>query len=133
VSELDGIGRVMPITMGSFAIAAMGIAGTPPVVGFISKWYLCLGSLEAKEIVFMFVLLTSALLDIAYFFPIIYNSFFSKPQGWINSGIDEASWLMVVPLTACAVISVILGIAPDAFFRFFQVATLAARNILGIG
>lgn len=133
VSELDGIGRAMPITMGSFAIAAMGIAGTPPVVGFISKWYLCLGSLEAKEIVFMFVLLTSALLDIAYFFPIIYNSFFSKPQGWINSGIDEASWLMVVPLTACAVISVILGIAPDAFFRFFQVATLAARNIVGIG
>ncbi len=133
VSELDGIGRAMPKTMGSFAIAAMGIAGTPPVVGFISKWYLCLGSLEAKEIVFMFVLLTSALLDIAYFFPIIYNSFFSRSKGGVNSGFDEASMVMVVPLTTCAVISVILGIVPDAFFHFFQVATLAARNIVGIG
>jgi multicomponent Na+:H+ antiporter subunit D len=133
ISELDGIGRTMPITMGSFAIGAMGIAGTPPAVGFISKWYLCLGSLEAKEIVFLFVLLTSALLDIAYFFPIIYNSFFNRPKEQAHSGFDEAPMLMVIPLTACAIISIILGIAPDAFFHFFQVATLAARNILGIG
>ncbi|MFB0506870.1 MAG: monovalent cation/H+ antiporter subunit D family protein [Thermodesulfobacteriota bacterium] len=133
VSELDGIGRMMPLTMGSFAIGAMGIAGTPPLVGFISKWYLCLGSLEAKEIVFLFVLLTSALLDIAYFFPIIYRSFFNRPKEQGNSGFNEASMLMVIPLTVCAIISIILGIAPDAFFHFFQVATLAAKSILGIG
>jgi multicomponent Na+:H+ antiporter subunit D len=133
ISELNGIGRVMPITMGSFAIGAMGIAGTPPVVGFISKWYLCLGSLEAKQIVFMFVLLTSALLDIAYFFPIVYNSFFSRSQEGVNSGFEEASMLMVIPLTACAITSVLLGIAPDAFFHFFGIATLAAQNILGTG
>lgn len=133
ISELDGIGRTMPITMGSFAIGAMGIAGIPPAVGFISKWYLCLGSLEAKEIVFLFVLLTSALLDIAYFFPIIYNSFFSRPKEQVHSGFDEASMLMVIPLAVCATISIILGIAPDALFHFFGVATLAARNILGIG
>ncbi len=133
VSELDGIGRMMPLTMGSFAIGAMGIAGTPPLVGFISKWYLCLGSLEAKEIVFLFVLLTSALLDIAYFFPIIYRSFFNRPKEQGNSGFNEASMLMVIPLTVCAIISIILGIAPDAFFHFFQVANLAAKSILGIG
>jgi multicomponent Na+:H+ antiporter subunit D len=133
ISELHGIGRAMPITMGSFAIGAMGIAGTPPAVGFISKWYLCLGSLESKEIVFMFVLLTSALLDIAYFFPIIYNAFFDRLQQGVASGVDEASMLMVVPLAVCAIMSVILGIVPDAFFHFFEVATLAAKNILGFG
>jgi multicomponent Na+:H+ antiporter subunit D len=133
VSELDGLGRVMPITMGSFAIGAMGIAGTPPVVGFISKWYLCLGSLEAKEILFLFVLLTSALLDIAYFFPIIYNAFFRKPREQVNKGVEEASMFMVAPLAVCAVMSIILGIAPNAFFHFFQIAAFAAKNILGIG
>ena len=133
ISELHGIGRAMPITMGSFAIGAMGIAGTPPAVGFISKWYLCLGSLESKEIVFMFVLLASALLDIAYFFPIIYNAFFNRLQEGMASGVDEASMLMVVPLAVCAIVSVLLGIVPDAFFHFFEVATLAAKNILGFG
>lgn len=132
ISQLDGIGRTMPFTMGSFAIAAMGIAGTPPMVGFISKWYLGLGSLEAKEIVFLFVLLVSALLDIAYFFPIIYQSFFKKPGGKSHPGLNEAPMLMVVPLTLCAVLSVLFGIAPDAFVRFFQMATLAAKNVLGV-
>jgi multicomponent Na+:H+ antiporter subunit D len=132
VSELDGIGKVMPITMGSFAIAALGIAGVPPLVGFISKWYLCLGSLEAKEILFLFVLLASALLDIGYFVPVIYHSFFRTPQEETPSGMEEASMFMVIPIAACAALSLILGMAPNAFFHFFNIAMLAARNVLGV-
>lgn len=131
VSELDGLGRQMPLTMGAFAIGAMGIAGTPPACGFISKWYLAMGSLEAKEIVFLFVLLVSALLDVAYFFPIIYNSFFKSPEGAINPHFDEAPMRMVVPLVITAIVSLILGIFPNAFFNFFDIASMAARKILG--
>jgi len=131
ISELDGLGRQMPVTMGAFAIGAMGIAGTPPVCGFISKWYLALGSLEAKEIVFLFVLLISALLDVAYFFPIIYNSFFKTPTEATNPHFDEAPAMMVVPLVITAIISLILGIFPNAFFNFFNIASMAAEKILG--
>jgi multicomponent Na+:H+ antiporter subunit D len=131
VSELDGIGRQMPVTMGAFAIGAMGIAGTPPICGFISKWYLAMGSLEAKEVFFLFVLLISALMDVAYFFPIIYNSFFKGPQEPVNPHLDEASMKMVVPLVVTAIISFILGIFPNAFFNFFNIASMAAERILG--
>jgi len=131
VSELDGIGRQMPLTMGAFAIGAMGIAGTPPICGFISKWYLAMGSLEAKEVFFLFVLLISALMDVAYFFPIIYNSFFKSPQEVVNPHLDEASMKMVVPLVVTAIISLILGIFPNAFFNFFNIASVAAEKILG--
>lgn len=129
VSELDGIGRQMPFTMGSFAIGAMGLAGIPPICGFISKWYLCLGTLEAREIIFLFVLLTSALMDVAYFFPIIYNSFFKKSQA-VDSTFNEAPWLMLVPIMIGAIISIILGIAPDAFVHFFKLAALTGQNTL---
>jgi multicomponent Na+:H+ antiporter subunit D len=131
ISQLDGIGRQMPLTMGAFAIGAMGIAGTPPICGFISKWYLAMGALEAKEVVFLFVLLISALLDVAYFFPIIYNSFFKAPKGEADLQFDEASMKMVVPLMITAIISLILGIFPNAFFRFFTIASTAAEKILG--
>jgi len=131
VSQLDGIGRQMPLTMGAFAIGAMGIAGTPPICGFISKWYLAMGSLEAKEVVFLFVLLISALLDVAYFFPIIYNSFFKVPKEEINPHFDEAPMKMVVPLMITAIISLILGLVPNAFFHFFKIASMAAERILG--
>lgn len=131
VSELDGLGRQMPLTFGAFAIGAMGVAGIPPICGFISKWFLAMGSLEAKEIVFLFVLLISALLDAAYFFPIIYNAFFKAPKEAINPLLDEAPMRMLVPLVITAIISFILGIFPNAFFNFFAIASMAAEKILG--
>lgn len=132
VSELDGIGKSMPVTMASFAIAALGISGIPPMAGFISKWYLCLGSLEAKEIIFLLVLLANALLDLAYFVPIIYHSFFKEPTGNTVSHINEASLWMVIPIIVCATISIILGLFPDAFVHFFEFATMAAQNVLRV-
>lgn len=133
ISELDGIGRKMPVTLGSFTIGAMGIAGTPPLMGFISKWYLCLGTLEAREIIFLFILLASVLLDIAYFFPIVYHSFFKKPRDEMPPGIQEASKFMVVPIALCAILSLVLGLFPNAFVHFFEIASLATKSILGGG
>jgi len=131
VSELDGLGRQMPLTMGSFAIGAMGVTGIPPLCGFISKWYLCLGSLEAHEIVFLFVFLTSAFLDAAFFFPIVYRAFFKKPKEDVTPHFNEAPMFMVIPLMVTAIASVILGIFPNAFVHFLEIATLAVQNILG--
>ena len=131
ISELDGLGRQMPLTMGAFAIGAMGVAGTPPICGFISKWYLAMGSLEADKVFFLMVLLISALMDVAYFFPIIYNSFFKSPKEPINPHFDEAPLRMVVPLVITAIIALILGIFPNAFFNFFNIASMAAERIIG--
>jgi len=131
VSELDGLGRQMPLTFGSFALGAMGVSGIPPLCGFISKWYLCLGALEAKEIFFLFVFLTSAFLDAAFFFPIVYRAFFKKAQETVKPHFDEAPMFMVIPLTATAVISLILGIFPNAFLPFFEIVTVAVQSILG--
>lgn len=132
ISEMNGIGRRMPLTLGAFAVGAIGMAGIPPVCGFLSKWYLCLGSLEAKEIVFVLILLTSSLLNVAYFFPIVYNAFFKKGEGEEQSQQAEASWWMVAPILACALMSIIFGLNPDAFIRFHQIASLAVANIRGL-
>jgi multicomponent Na+:H+ antiporter subunit D len=132
VSQLNGIGRRMPFTMGAFALGAMGLAGVPPLNGFISKWYLCLGALEAHEIIFLVVFLLSALLDVAFFFPIIYNAFF-KAAKEEPFHCDEAPLIMVIPLTATALFSLVLGIYPDAVMKFFSITNQAVRAILGGG
>jgi multicomponent Na+:H+ antiporter subunit D len=132
ISEMNGIGRRMPLTMGAFAVGAIGMAGIPPVCGFLSKWYLCLGSLQAKEMVFVLILLISSLLNVAYFFPIVYNAFFRKAKEEEPLQRAEASWWMVAPILACALMSIIFGLNPDAFIRFHQIASLAAANIRGL-
>ncbi|MFN7141734.1 MAG: complex I subunit 5 family protein, partial [Limisphaerales bacterium] len=70
ISELNGIGRRMPLTMGAFTIAAFGMIGIPPVAGFISKWYLALGGMHSGNVWVVPVLLVSSVLNAAYFLPI---------------------------------------------------------------
>ena len=48
ISELNGIGRRMPWTMGAFAIGAVSMIGAPPFAGFVSKWYILAGSFQLK-------------------------------------------------------------------------------------
>jgi multicomponent Na+:H+ antiporter subunit D len=131
ISEMGGIGRQMPFTMAAFAIGAAGLTGIPPICGFISKWYLCLGTLEAGQIIFLFVIIASALLDAAYFFPVIYNAFFKKTAGK-TSRIKEAPVLLVAPLVVTTAFSIIFCIFPDALLHFFSLATRSVQTIMGV-
>ena len=76
ISEMAGIGKRMPLTMLAFGVAAAGMAGIPLVAGFVSKWYLLIGSVSAGQSVFAVILLISGVLNIAYFWPVFYQAFF---------------------------------------------------------
>ena len=129
ISQMDGIGRQMPFTMGAFTIAALGMAGIPPVSGFLSKWYLCLGTLESHEMVFLVVLLISSVLNIAYFFPIVLRAFFRSSDRFTR--VADASPFMVVPLVLTAIMSVVLCLYPNALLNFLNLTRMSVQNILG--
>ncbi len=119
ISEMSGLGRAMPFTFGAFAIASLSMIGAPPVGGFISKWYLLLGALDAGSIGIMVVLVVSTLLNAAYFAPVVYQAFFGKPsEEDTHHGFKEAHPAMVVPISICAIISVVIGLYPDFFMQF---------------
>jgi len=111
VSELAGIGRRMPVTMAAFGVAALGLAGVPPLNGFVSKWYLCLGCLDAGHPGFAVVLVISGLLNIAYFIPIVYTAFFRQSEDFPERG--EARPALLAPLLATGFLSLLLGVAPN--------------------
>ena len=131
VSQLKGIGRKLPVTMGAFTVGAVGIIGLPLIVGFISKWNLALGALQQGQGIYVAVLLISSLLSAAYFLPIIYAAFFQKPDAGIavlpSRGGSE---LIVISLLITAVASLVLGIFPNAGGYLYDLATLSAQNIV---
>jgi formate hydrogenlyase subunit 3/multisubunit Na+/H+ antiporter MnhD subunit len=131
VSELDGIGRRMPVTMAAFTVGAAGLVGIPPVCGFLSKWYLCLGALEAGEILFLSVFLASALLDAAYFFPIVFSAFFKPEQENPGAGVKEAPVAVAAPLAVTALLCLSLFMYPDGMFRFYTLGDLAVKSLFG--
>lgn len=124
VSQLAGIGRRMPLTMGAFAVATLGLAGVPPVNGFISKWYLCLGGIEAGHVGLAAVLIVSGVLNIAYLFPVVYTAFFRTSDDFPSFG--EAQLTMLLPLLLTALVSLVLGIWPDAGAGTWSLAQVIA-------
>lgn len=130
VSELDGVGRAMPWTMAAFAVGAIGLAGIPPLNGFISKWYLAAGSLESGHWIPLAILVLSGLLNVGYLFPVVYRAFFKQASDQ-DGHRQEASPLMVLPLVLTAVMSLVLGVYPNFFFRLYDLAVRVSAGILG--
>jgi multicomponent Na+:H+ antiporter subunit D len=131
VSELNGIGRQMPYTMGAFAIGAIGITGLPFIVGFISKWNLALGALQGGQGIYVGVLLLSSLLSAAYFLPIVYAAFFKKPEAQLTEHhYGEANKMMLIPLLITAAVSIVLGVFPNAGGGLYDLAAMSAQSIV---
>ncbi|QLD88630.1 cation:proton antiporter [Natronomonas salina] len=78
ISKMAGIGRRMPVTLGCFALAAAGMAGMPLFAGFVSKYYMLIGGLEMGGVGLYLAgaLLVSGVLNVAYFWPVVYTAFF---------------------------------------------------------
>jgi multicomponent Na+:H+ antiporter subunit D len=112
VDELHGVGKRMPVTMAAFTVAAVGMAGMPPVAGFITKWYLGSGALEAGEGWVIAVLLASSALNVAYYFPIVYRAWFGEPSArWRRpAGRAEVSPVLLLPTVATAVLALGAGL-----------------------
>jgi multicomponent Na+:H+ antiporter subunit D len=113
VSQLDGIGRRMPWTMGAFAIGALSMVGVPPAAGFLSKWYMLLGAFQAEQFVAIAVILVSTLLNAAYFMPIVYAAFFKEPAPEVaHAPHGEAPLPIVLALGATAALTLLLFLFP---------------------
>jgi multicomponent Na+:H+ antiporter subunit D len=123
VSQLTGLGRRMPLTMGAFALAAFMLAGLPPGAGFVSKWLLLLGGLEASAWVGVAALLASTLLNIAYFAPIVVRAWMPAAS---PGAVAEAPATMLVPLLVTALAALAVGVAPDALAPLLALARAAA-------
>lgn len=125
VSELDGLGRAMPLTFAAFFVAALSIVGLPPLGGTWSKWILVTGAFGAGELAIVAVLMVSSLLSLAYLLPIPARAFLRAPPGAPRPALAEAPWACVVPLCATALACVAL------FFVADRLLEPVARMLLG--
>ncbi len=121
ISQLNGIGRKMPFTMGAFFVGSMSVIGVPPGGGFISKWFLVLGTIESDQWIMLVVLLVSSILNAAYFLPIVYRAFFHPPgETGISTGMEEAPSFCLIPLMFTAFCSIVLLFFPQPFYSLAE-------------
>lgn len=117
ISQLDGIGRRMPWTMGAFAVGALGMIGLPPTAGFLGKWFILSGAMQTANWVAVAVIVVSTLLNAGYFLPIVYRAFFCEPAVGLGAeGRGEAPWPIVFGLTATAIGTLAMFFYPEVFY-----------------
>ncbi|RJQ56045.1 MAG: monovalent cation/H+ antiporter subunit D family protein [Desulfobacteraceae bacterium] len=121
ISEMDGLGRRMPVTLGCFFIGSLSVIGLPPCGGFVSKWYLLLGSFESDRMLMAALLLSSSLLNAAYFLPIVYRAYFG-PCAKFGNGFQEAPAWCLIPPVLTAIGSIWLFFVPQPFLHLAQQA-----------
>ncbi|NJN45403.1 MAG: monovalent cation/H+ antiporter subunit D family protein [Candidatus Competibacteraceae bacterium] len=134
ISQLDGLGRLMPFTFGAFLVGALSIIGLPPMGGSWSKWYLMLGAADTGHVLVLGVLMISSLLNVAYLLPVVARGFFmpaaetdysqaSGDQSAAPGGIREAPLLCVVPLCLTAVGCLLLFFYADTLYALLAPIT----------
>jgi multicomponent Na+:H+ antiporter subunit D len=109
------LGRKMPYTCAAFVIAALSMIGVPPSVGFASKLYIILASLEAKQFVFVAILLLSSLLNLIYFWRVIETMYMKIEEGTEQTHPfhilrDEIPLSMLIPVLTLSSLCILMGI-----------------------
>lgn len=146
VHQIKGLGKRMPKTFIAFTVAAISLTGIPPTNGFVSKWFLGMGALDANNLLYIVILLFSAFLTAAYLLPISIAGLFkiSAEAAEVNEGhgsreaavsadshmTDEATSaiesldppkMMMVPILILTLVTIGLGLFPNPVIEFIDV------------
>lgn len=132
ISEMRGVGRRMPWTMAAFTVGAFGMIGAPPIAGFVSKWYLGQGALEAGQAWVIGILVVSSVLNAAYFLPILHTAWFRPPpEAWpaeLRFGRAETAWMLLLPPLVTATMALGAGLLASVPFSPLEWAKLIAAR-----
>lgn len=130
VRDLRGIGKEMPITIWCWTIASLGLIGIPPTGGFVSKWQLATGALDAGVgvlgVIGPVVLIISALLTAAYLLPVTINGFFpGSDYDYKALENRDPGRLMTVPMIVLAAGVVLCGVLAQPLMNVIAAAAAA--------
>jgi len=123
VEGLKGMGKDMPVTFWSFTFASLALVGIPPMSGFVSKWYLAKGAMDASVGAFSYVgpavLLISALLTAGYLLSITADGFFPG-KNFVGATPEprEGHASMLIPCGIFAAAALFLGVFASPLVEF---------------
>ncbi|MGI9423628.1 MAG: monovalent cation/H+ antiporter subunit D family protein [Hyphomicrobiaceae bacterium] len=127
LSNLGGLGQVMPLTMAAFVIGGLSIVGVPGTVGFVSKWYLGVGAMEENWWPVVFLMVASSLISVIYIGRVVEVAYF-RPVSEHCAKATEPPLSMLLPILLLAAATIYFGFETT---WTGDVAGRAAEQLLG--
>jgi NADH-quinone oxidoreductase subunit N len=122
VADYAGFGFKHPVLGMAMSIFLFSLAGVPPAAGFIGKFYLFSGAIQAGYVWLAIIGVLNSAVSVYYYLRIMVFMYMKDP-------VEEFDWLKVTPaLAACVLVAVagvlIPGIVPGYILEFAQKAVL---------
>ena len=113
VDEYEGLAERLPVGAGAFGVLGVAMVGVPPAVGFVGKWYVAFGAIQAESWPLAVVILVSTLLTLAYFVRVLERAYFRDPPADAPEveGPPHVSVGMQATVLVAAALAVALGVA----------------------
>lgn len=131
IERLGGLARQMPVIFSSFVIAALAVAGVPPLNGFASKWLVYQGIIEAGKsggtgwLLWLTVAMFGSALTLAGMMKLVHGIFLGQAAAdrpdTVTDG-EPTPWAMRLPPLILAALCLLFGI---------WAAPLPLRHLIG--
>jgi multicomponent Na+:H+ antiporter subunit D len=132
VRAFAGLGPILPVALGVFAVAALGMIGIPGTSGFISKLYLAIALLDGGLGLLIAVVIASAALNAMYYLPILIDSYLREnPAEPPPSGaprVERVPAAMLAPVVALGAAILVFGFYPDLLTGWLEGAAAALQS-----
>lgn len=130
LDELHGLGKVLPLTLATCALAVVSLIGLPPSGGFVAKWSLLVAAAEGGQWWWIALLALGGLLTAAYLFRLLSPA---MAAGAFDVSLRERDYpLMVWPAFALAAFALLLGVVAPGFFQLLLIGAPAAAGGGGV-
>lgn len=128
LNQFYGLGRQMPYTMAAIVIGGLSLIGVPLTVGFVSKWYLVMATLENGWWPVAVLILLGSLIAIIYVWRIVEAAYFKPPLAG-REDIKEAPLSFLIPVWILVIANIYFGV--DTRLSV-QVAQAASQSLFGV-
>lgn len=131
LSAMAGTARSMPLAYGAFVVGGLSLIGVPGTAGFVSKWYLVRGAIEAGQAWVAALILLSSLLAVGYVWKVVEIGYFqTAPEQDAGTPTVVARLSMWVPTAVLIACTVVFGVWTEPTLG---TASAAVEYLLGFG
>jgi len=118
IDDLRGLGRRMPVTAFGMAFTLIALSGVPPMAGFVGKWQIALGALQAGHPALVAVLVLAGVIVLAFGVRVINALYFRPPARVAAASATEAPASMWIPVLILSIAALLLGLTGTPMLRF---------------
>lgn len=124
LNKLGGLVTRMPLSFLVMLVGIIGLAGLPPMNGFVSKWMVYRALLNEGMPLLFLAAVIGTLGTILSVYKLLHNSFLGQLRAE-HQHVSEVPWSMMIPMLLLAALVFITGMMPGLVLEYVALAQTA--------